>query len=175
MSLPLAAKGEFARVKANMESALDKSGQPVRRGTMAHDHHVYMLLTEAAAAQRDAAGLAVYGPRLAELAERDGHRLYQAVAARAQGVASRLAGDLSAAATHLERAIDIFTALGTGWQIGRTYMECAELARALNEVAAARDFLARAISAFEIQKAVPDLERARAAWADLKSVLESGA
>src|SRR5260221_13225386 len=131
MSLPLAAKGELARVKSNLESALDKSGQPVRRGTMAHDHHVYMLLTEAAAEQRDPAALAAYAPRLAALAERDGHRLYQAVAARAAGVASRLAGNSAASAAQLDRAIDLFSALGTRWQLGRAFFERAELARAL--------------------------------------------
>jgi len=168
MSLPLAAKGEFARVRSNLESALDKSGQPVRRGTMAHDHHVYMLLTEAAAAQRDPAALAVYAPRLASLAERDGHRLYQGIAARAQGVASRLAGDPAASAAHLDRAMGLFAALGTRWQLGRTFLERAELARMLDDAAGARDFLARASAAFEALQAAPDLERARGALAQLQ-------
>jgi hypothetical protein len=167
MSLPLAAKGEFARVKSNLESALDKSGQPVRRGTMAHDHHVYMLLTEAAAEQRDPAALAVYVPRLAALAERDGHRLYQAVAARAAGVASRLAGDPAASAGHLDRAIGLFAALGTRWQLGRAFFERAESARLLADDAAARTFLTRAIAAFDALMATPDLERARDALAQL--------
>ena len=38
-------------MSATLETALDKSGQPVKRGTMAHDHHVYMLLTESAASK----------------------------------------------------------------------------------------------------------------------------
>jgi hypothetical protein len=164
--LPLAAKGEFALLRTNLETALEKPGQPVRRGTMAHDHHVYMLLTDAAAAQRDPAGLAVYAPRLAALAERDDHRLYQGVAARAQGVASRLAGDHAAAAAHLERAHDLFAALGAQWQLGRTLCEQAELAQATGATDA-RDTLTRAITAFEALRAVPDLERARASLAAL--------
>ncbi len=168
MSLPLAAKGEFAQVKSSLESALDKSGQPVRRGTMAHDHQVYMLLTEAAAGQRDPAALAAYAPRLAALAERDGHRLYQAVAARAQGLASRLAGDLAASSAHLDRAMDLFAALGTRWQLGRTFFERAELAGVLDDAAGARDFLTRAIAAFETLNATPDLERTRDALAQLQ-------
>ena len=167
MSLPLAAKGEFARVTSNLERALDKSGQPVRRGTMAHDHHLYMLLTEAAVGQRDPAALAAYAPRLAALAERDGHRLYQAVAARAQGVARGLSGDLSASAAYLDQALEIFADLGTNWQLGRTLAECAEVARQRNDVAGARDFLARALAAFEALGALPDLERTRAALARL--------
>lgn len=167
MSLPLAAKGEFARVTSNLERALDKSGQPVRRGTMAHDHHLYMLLTEAAVGQGDLAALAAYAPRLAALAERDGHRLYQAVVARAQGVARRLSGDLPAAAVQLDQALEIFAALGTRWQLGRTLAERAEVARLSQDTAGARDFLDRAHTEFEALGAVPDLERTRAALAQL--------
>lgn len=168
MSLPLAAKGEFALLKSQLEQALDKPGQPVRRGTMAHDHHVYMLLTEAATQQRDPAALATYAPRLAALAERDGHRLYQGIAARAQAVASRLAGDEAAAVASLETAHDLFVELGTRWQLGRTLCEQADLARACHDAAAARGYLTRAIEAFEALQAVPDLERARAALAKLE-------
>jgi tetratricopeptide (TPR) repeat protein len=167
MSLPLAAKGEFARVQHNMETALDKSGQPVRRGTMAHDHHVYMLLAEAAAQQRDPAALASYAPRLAALAERDGHRLYQGIAARAEGVAQRLAGRHAAATAAFDRALAIFEELGTRWQLGRTLVERAELARLAGDPAAARDLLQRAIQAFEALSAAPDLERAQSALAAL--------
>ena len=93
-------------MSATLEAALDKSGQPVKRGTMAHDHHVYMLLTESAASRRDAADLARYAPRLAELAERDNHRLYRAIALRAQGVAERLTGSLDEARAHLNQALE---------------------------------------------------------------------
>ena len=154
-------------MQLQLEGALEKSGQPVRRGTMAHDHHVYMLLTEAAAHQRDQAALAEYLPRLTALAERDHHCLYQGIAARAQGVASRLAGDFAAAAEHLDWAEAQFAALGTPWQLGRTYSERAELAQAQGDGAAARAALARALEAFERVQAGPDLERARAALAGL--------
>lgn len=162
MSLPLAAKGEFAHVQHNLETALDKSGQPVRRGTMAHDHHVYMLLTEAAAQQRDPAALSAYAPRLAALAERDGHRLYQGIAAWALGVAQRLAGDPAASAAALDRAIAIFDALGTRWQLARALTDRAELASRSGDSAAAREFLQRAVAAFESLHAAPALSRAQA-------------
>jgi hypothetical protein len=134
---------------------------------MAHDHHVYMLLTEAAAGQRDAAALAVYAPRLEALAERDGHRLYLGIAARAKGVASRLAGDLGGAAAHLDHAVEIFTALGTRWQLGRTLVERAEVAQAARAPVAARVLLGQAQAAFDALGALPDLERARSARAAL--------
>ncbi len=155
--MPLAAKGEFALVQQRLEAALDKPGQPVRRGTMAHDHHVYMLLTEAAAQQRSPAALAA----------RDGHRLYGAIAARAQGVAARLAGDHAAAQAHLGRASDAFAALGTRWQHARTLTEQAELAAAMGQAAQARTLYAQARAAFEALQAQPDLERTQSALAAL--------
>jgi tetratricopeptide (TPR) repeat protein len=150
-------------MSATLEKALDKSGQPVKRGTMAHDHHVYMLLTESAANRRDAADLALYAPRLAELAERDDHRLYRAIAQRAQGVAERLAGSLDAAGAHLNQALDEFELLKTGWQIGRTECELAEVDLARGERPAAREHLTRALKAFDTLQAAPDAERVRAA------------
>jgi hypothetical protein len=134
---------------------------------MAHDHHVYMLLTEAAAQQRDPAALSAYAPRLAALAERDGHRLYHGIAARADGVAQRLAGDHAAAAAALDRAYTIFEELGTRWQRGRTLLERAELASLAGDPSAARAFLQRAADAFDALHAAPDLERTQAALAAL--------
>ena len=166
--MPLAAKGEFALVQQKLESALDKPGQPVRRGTMAHDHHVYMLLTDAAAQQRDPAALARYAPQLEAMAERDGHRLYAAIAARAQGVAARLAGSYGAAATHLQQALDLFTSLGTGWQRGRTLTELAELAAVQGHPAEARGLYTEALAAFEALQAQPDAERTRNALAGIE-------
>ena len=149
-------------MSTTLEGALEKSGQPVKRGTMAHDHHVYMLLTESAARRRDEADLARYAPRLAELAERDEHRLYCAIAHRALGVAERLASRLDAAGAHLNQALDEFTGLGTTWQIGRTYSELAELGLARGDRAAAREYLSRALTAFDALQAAPDAERTRA-------------
>jgi tetratricopeptide (TPR) repeat protein len=160
--LPLAAKGEFALMSATLEAALDKSGQPVKRGTMAHDHHVYMLLTESAASRRDAADLARFAPRLAELAERDDHRLYRAIAARALGVADRLAGRFDEAGARLDHALAEFRQLGTVWQVGRTECELGELELARGDRPAAREHLSRALTAFEALQAVPDTERVRA-------------
>ena len=150
-------------MSATLETALDKPGQPVKRGTMAHDHHVYMLLTESAASRRDAADLARYAPRLAELAERDNHRLYRAIAYRAQGVAERLAGSLDEAGAHLNQALDEFARLNTGWQIGRTECELAEVDIARGDRIAAREHLGRALTAFDVLEAAPDAERMRAA------------
>jgi tetratricopeptide (TPR) repeat protein len=171
-SLPLAAKGEFGLVRARLESALGKPGQPVRRGTMAHDHHVYMLLTEAAAQQRDPAGLAVYLPQLLAVAERDDHRLYRGIAARAQGVASRLAGDPLAAAQHLARAHEFFAALNTRWQLGRNFVERAELAQAEHDPARARALLTQALDIFAALQATPDFERTHAALARLDNAAQ---
>jgi hypothetical protein len=134
---------------------------------MAHDHHVFMLLTEAAAQAYSAAGLAEYAPRLLELAERDGHQLYRAIARRALGVAARLAGDLVGAEAHLNQAREIFDTLETHWQIGRTLVELAELDRARLDPAAAHQHYTQALAEFEGLQAGPDAARTRASVAAL--------
>jgi hypothetical protein len=149
-----------------MESALKTSGQPVKRGTMAHDHDVYMLLTDTAVQRRDAAAVRQYAPRLEELATRDGHRLYLAIAHRAWGVAHLLADEhvrTSDAEARLNQALELFSELKTRWQIGRTRLELGELALARSDPASARDHFSRALAEFEALKAVGYMERAQAA------------
>jgi tetratricopeptide (TPR) repeat protein len=166
--MPLQAEGEFALVKEQLDKALQLSGQPVKRGTMAHDHDVYMVLTDIAALRRDMTALREYTPRLEELATRDGHRLYLAIAHRAWGVAHRLAGELAEAQARLDQAMELFGELGTRWQIGRTLFELGELDRARSDMKKAREDFEHALAEFEKMKAVPDTERARAALAELK-------
>jgi tetratricopeptide (TPR) repeat protein len=157
------AKGEFALVTQNMETAREKPGQPVKRGTMAHEHHMYMLLTEAAVQRGDAAALEQYLPPFEELATRDDHSLYRAIAQRARGVAHRLAGENAKAKARLEQALESFNGLGTRWQIGRTLFEMGELAVAEADPAAARRHYQGALAEFEALQARPDAERARRA------------
>jgi hypothetical protein len=144
-----------------METALTMPGQPVRRGTMAHEHDAYAILADVAARQRDATALQQYAPRIEALAERDNHRLYRAVALRALGVASRLDGELSASQRRLETARDQFAALGARWQMGHTLLELAEGARAQTDSAQVRALLAEALNLFQIMGAEPDAERTR--------------
>jgi len=153
--------GEFAYVDTLLEGALDKSGQPVKRGTMAHDHDVYALLTDSAAQRRDLDALERYAPRLEELASRDGHRLYQAVAHRALGVASRLKGDYAVAETRFEKALAGFEDLGTRWQTGITLFEMAELDQARSAPDQRKEHLLNALAHFRDIRANPDAERTR--------------
>ena len=127
---------------------------------MAHEHDVYMLLTETAVNQRDPAAIQQYAGRLEPLAARDEHPLYQAIAHRAWGVAQRLAGDLPAAQARLAQALEMFTTLGADWQAARTHLELAEAA---SDPAAARAHYTEALAAFEALGARPDADRARAA------------
>lgn len=147
----------------NLERGLKLAGQPVKRGTMAHDHDIYMLLTDNAAQLRDREQLAEYSPRLEELATRDNHKLYLAIAARAQGVAHRLEGEHKHAEARLTDALRLFMDLGTRWQSGRTLMELAELEAGRSKRAKAREYYAQGLEDFEAVKAVPDIERAREA------------
>ena len=161
--MPLQAQGEFVLVREELESALELSGQPVKRGTMAHRHIVYMMLSDAAAQCRDVAALSQYTSSLEELAVRDGHQPYLAVAHRSWGVAHRLNGAYDEAEARLNQALALFQERQAHWQIGRTLLECAELALARSEKSTAREFFSRALAEFESLKARPDVERTRAA------------
>jgi hypothetical protein len=81
--MPLQAKSEFAQVRDRLVQALELPGQPVKRGTMAHEHIVYMMLTDSAAHSGDESSVRKYAPLLEELATRDNHRPYMAIAHRA--------------------------------------------------------------------------------------------
>jgi len=163
----LAAEGEFALVKEYMERGLQLPGQPVKRGTMAHTHDVYTLLVESAARQRDTAALQKYASLAEELATRDKHKLYLAIAQRASGVAHLLAGEYIETETHFNHALELFRELGTRWQLGRTLAELGEVERARGNTAAARDYFSQALATFEELRASPDVERTRAAMAVL--------
>lgn len=138
------------------------AGQPVKRGTMAHDHDVYMALTDTAAQQYDAAGIELYVQLLEELAQRDNHKLYLAIALRARGVAQRLNANYDDAENFLLRALDMFDLLGTRWQSARTLTELGETERARQKVERARDYFARAEQEFAALGAEPDAERIHA-------------
>lgn len=157
------ARGEFALVKEELESALELSGQPVKRGTMAHKHIVYMMLVDSAARLGDAASLSRYLPLLEELAMRDNHRPYLAVVHRSWGVLCRLNEDFAEGEVRLGQALALFEELETRWQVGRTLVEFAELAIAQSDTDSARDYYSRALTEFEAIGAVPDIERAHAA------------
>ena len=131
---------------------------------MAHDHEIYMTLADTAVELRDADSLRKYAPELEELADRDHHRLYLAIAHRALGVGHRLAGQQAAAETRLRQALELFTKIGARWQIGRTLFELGELNREQSQNATkAREYFAQALGSFEEIQAKPNAERTRAA------------
>lgn len=129
---------------------------------MAHEHIVYMMMADSAARVRDEAALRLYAPMLEQLARRDDHRPYLAVADRAWGIAQRLAGDCDAAETRLIQAIEAFTELDSQWQLGRTLFEMGELELARSNSIAARGYYSQALAAFEAIQAVPDAARTKA-------------
>jgi tetratricopeptide (TPR) repeat protein len=163
----LQAEGEFALVQQRLEPALGLSGQPVKRGTMAHEHIVYMMLVDSAALVEDKAAIRRYAPRLEELARRDDHRPYLAVAQRAWGIAHRLAGEYSEAETLLHKAADLFTELDARWQVGRTFFEMGKLELERSNPDLAKDYFDKALGAFEELRAQPDADRVRAEEAKL--------
>jgi tetratricopeptide (TPR) repeat protein len=157
--LPVQAEGEFALVRGKLEPALELSGQPVKRGTMAHEHIVFMMLVDAAARAGDEAAIRKFTPRLEELALQDDHKPYQAVAHRAWGIALRLSGEFKEAEMHLEKALAIFEETESSWQIGRTLYELGELALVQTDGPAAHSYFMLAQTRFEELGAKPDIAR----------------
>ena len=119
------------------------------------------MLADAAALQRDEAAIQQYAPLAEEWAVRYDHKLYQAVAHRAWGVAKRLAGEHAESAARLQKALVLFQQLEARWQIGRTFFELGELATGRADTAGARDYFMRALAAFEAMRAPPDAEHTR--------------
>ena len=157
------AEGEFALVLEELESALKLAGQPVKRGTMAHEHIVYMMLTDTAAQVGDKTAIDRYLGLLEPLVERDNHQPYLAVAHRARGVSQLIEGELTGAETSLNKSMELFREFDAAWQIGRTYCELAKLDLAKSDNKAAHDHYLQALAEFERIQALPDLKRTRAA------------
>lgn len=121
-----------------------------------------MTLADIAAEMRDADALLRYAPALEELANRDNHKLYLAIAQRALGVAHRLSAEYPEAEDLLKQALGLFTKLGTRWQIGRTLFELGELHRNRSNIKA-REYYSQALGSFEEIQSIPYVERVRGA------------
>lgn len=155
------AEGEFALVSKRLEASLDLSGQPVKRGTMAHEHIVYMMLVDSAAVTGDVSGIDRFAPELEALAARDRHQPYLGIAARSRGVSHRLRGDIPAAEKSLQMALAIFEDAGLDWQAGRTLTELGLLEAGRGAQAEADLYYNRAMDIFERIQAKPAFEHAR--------------
>jgi hypothetical protein len=166
--MPLGAEGEFALVQEQLQSALDRAGQPVKRGSMAHEHDVLNLLVESSVRLANTAGLQEYLPRLEQLAGRDAHKLYVPVARRARGALHRMAGRREQARADLNAALEQFAGQGMRWQAGRTLLELGELERASGEENGARGYYTQALAEFRALGAKPDMTRSQALLAALE-------
>ncbi len=150
-------EGEFALVRQHLEIALSQTA------SWLGEYDILTTLVDAAAQQRDEAAIRQYAPRAEALATELGHSLYQAIVQRAWGVAHRLAGEYPESEARLDRALEIFSEMGTHWQRGRTLFELGELAAARQQPAEARDYFSRALVDFDTMRAAPDSARTRAA------------
>jgi tetratricopeptide (TPR) repeat protein len=162
------AEGEFALMQQHLDAALKLSS--LAGADPGGDHDVYAMLVDSAAQQRDPVGLEKYAPLAEETARRIDHKLHMAIAHRAWGVAHTLAGEYQLAEARFKQALDLFITYPAPWQIGRTLFEMGELARLHMETGQARDYLARALSAFEELHAAPYAARARAALENVSRV-----
>lgn len=129
----------------------------------------YALLVDSAAIEEDLEKLEEYTPFLTKESKRHDHKLFQAVALRAQAVANRMNGKHKQAQEQLEKARSIFEELDTNWQLGRTYYEFGQLYTAQDKSKEAKKYYEQAIERFEIMGALPNIERAQAALKAIES------
>jgi tetratricopeptide (TPR) repeat protein len=135
---------------------------------MAHKHIVYMMLVDAAVIERDEETIKKYASLLEDLAIRDEHQPYLAIAHRAHGIAHKLAGEYEKAEARLREALEIFESQGMVWQQGRTIYELGELTHQIDKLELSRELFDQAIQIFEDIKADPDVERSKAALVAIK-------
>ena len=146
-------------------------GQPVKRGTMAHEHIMYMMLADTAAQMGDGEAIERYLDHLEPLVLKDDHRPYTAVAQRVRGVFHRISGDFDLAETSFQGAMELFEEFDASWQLGRTYCELAKLEADRADEKAAYDNYLQALSRFERIQALPDMKRTRAAMESIESTI----
>src|SRR5688500_17640466 len=123
MSMQMKFGGEFALMKEHLEAAFTRSNAPLKWGSMPTEPELYVLLADSAAEQRDESALREFAPILQDLATQNGHKLYEAVALRAWGVAHAIAGEYTQAEARLEQVLSLLHPIGTRWQTGRTLYE----------------------------------------------------
>ena len=128
---------------------------------MASDHDMYAIGIDAAVRANNPEQLRTYLDMAGASEAMNKHALYRAIAARGEGVSSKLAGDYDAASDQLEVALQGFRELETNWQIGRTLLELGEVEQAREHPEAAKTHLSEALSVFETLGVVPDTDRAR--------------
>lgn len=166
--MPLQAEGEFAQVKKRLETGLGLSGQPVKRGTMAHMHIVYMMLVDTAVKARDVETIEKYNPLLEELALRDDHQPYLAISRRAKGVACRLKLEFDQAEKYLLQASEFFESADMPWQQGRTFYELGELALQQKNIKVSQERYSQALEIFDRISAKPDAEKTQKALIEVE-------
>ena len=151
--------GEFALMKKHLEEAFAKSNAPLKWGSMPTEPELYVLLADSAAEQRDESALREFAPILQELATRNGHQLYEAIAHRAWGVTHTIAGEFTQAQTRLEQSLTLLRTIDTRWQIGRTLYELGDLAARHDDMSSALSYFSQALVHFEELRAAPYIEQ----------------
>jgi hypothetical protein len=125
----------------------------------------YVLLANAAAEQRDESALREFAPVLQDLATRNGHKLYEAIAHRAWGVAHTITGEYAQAQARVEQALALLLGIDARWQIGRTLYEFGDLAARQDDLPSARTYFSQALAHYEELRAAPYIERTRSSTA----------
>lgn len=155
------AEGEFALIRDHIEQALEAPTDPARWGSAATEADLYACLADAAVEAMDPLALERYAPLALAAARHIEHRLYLAVAARAEGARLYATGRPAESLDAFTRALTSFDDLGTRWQSGRTLVLRAGSLAALGRQDDARADRRRAIDLFTAIGADPAAQMAR--------------
>lgn len=161
------AEGEFALVQQHLDQAVRVTNDPVRWGSAVTDLDFHIAYADAAAQAGDLPALEAHLPPAERDADQLGHRLYRGISLRARGVQALLQERPAEAVDFHTQALEIFEAMGTAYQAGRTLEARARARHRLGDLAAARADLQAAIIAFEGLGARPAARAARELLAEL--------
>jgi tetratricopeptide (TPR) repeat protein len=147
---------DHERSRPLVAEALRLSGIPMDRV------YVRSLALEYAAQVREWQLVEDFGDETLAQSRRSGMKYQNGVNARAIGVHRREHGRLDEAEALLREAEDLFRALESRWELGKTLRELALLRRAQGRADEAASLLQEALAHFDALRAVVDIERTRA-------------
>lgn len=127
------------------------------------DPDLLLSLVDSAAEHANIETLLKYMPLIEEAFQETNHPLHKAISLRSSGVLHRLQGDFQQAEEKNKQALEMYQGFEAQYQIGRTHYELGQLGLAKNNLSRAKGHFSAALKAFEEMRAVPAIERTKAA------------
>lgn len=128
----------------------------------------YRVMAEVRLACGEVTEALEFGQASLEMAHKTGDRVFEGVAHRVLGKVMALGcGQWEEGESHFSNSIEILSALGNEYELGKSYYECGLVLRDKGEVGRAREHLSQAIEIFERIGATERLERAKTMYRQL--------